>query len=56
MYELNFIVTCEKYFRKYCLPSGTGLSKNHPNLRSITCHTLADLIAGKHKDSVNSFR
>jgi len=43
-------------YGKYCLPSGTGLSKNHPNLRSITCHTLADLIAGKHKDSVNSFR
>jgi len=43
-------------YGKYCLPSGTGLSKNHPNLRSITCHTLADLIAGKHKDTVNSFR
>lgn len=43
-------------YGKYCLPSGTGLSKNHPNLRSITCHTLADLIAGKHKETVNSFR
>jgi len=40
----------------YCLPSATGLSSNHPNLRSITCHTLADLIAGKHNNCVNSFR
>lgn len=41
---------------KYCLPSKTGMSNNHPNLRSITCHTLKDLIDGKHKESVNSFR
>ena len=32
------------------------MSNNHPNLRSITCHTLKDLIDGKHKESVNSFR
>ena len=43
-------------FRKYCLPSRTGMSKNHPNLRSIECHTLAELMAGKYKESVNSFR
>jgi len=43
-------------YGKFCLPSETGMSKKHPNLRSIKCHTLADLISGKFKDTVNSFR
>jgi len=41
---------------KYVLPSATGLSNRHPNLRSLTCHTVADLLAGAHDDTVNSFR
>jgi len=41
---------------KYVLPSATGLSNRHPNLRSVTCDTVADLIGGRHDDFVNSFR
>jgi len=41
--------------RLYVLPTFSAGSK-HPSLRSIDCHTLADLILGKHKDHVESFR
>merc|ERR1719489_553211 len=41
--------------RLYALPTFSAGSK-HPSLRSISCNTLADLISGRHKDHVESFR
>lgn len=41
--------------RLYALPTFNSNSK-HPSLRSISCATLADLILGKHKDTVASYR
>ena len=39
----------------YVLPTFASGSK-HPSLRSINCGTLADLIMGRHKNNVESFR
>jgi len=41
--------------RLYALPTFSAGSK-HPSLRSISCNTLADLIRGRHKDHVETFR
>jgi len=41
--------------RLYALPTFSAGSK-HPSLRSISCNTLADLIKGRHKDHVETFR
>lgn len=41
--------------RLYALPTFTEGSK-HPSLRSISSHTLADLMSGKHAEKVESFR
>ena len=42
------------YPRKYCLPS--TVNEKHPELRTINCHTLADVLQGKHSGSIKSFR
>lgn len=39
--------------KKYCLPS--TMNEKHPELRTINCHTLAEVLAGKHS-SIKSFR
>jgi len=41
--------------RLYGLPTMSSGSK-HPNLRSMTSDTLADVVNGKHKDIINSCR
>ena len=38
----------------YCLPAVKDLK--HPELRTITCHTLADLLGGKYEGTVSRFR
>ena len=40
--------------RKYCLPDVSD--SKHPDLRTITCHTLADLLRGKYEGIVSKFR
>eukprot|EP00092_Neocalanus_flemingeri_P025046 GFUD01027161.1.p1 GENE.GFUD01027161.1~~GFUD01027161.1.p1 ORF type:complete len:689 (-),score=173.90 GFUD01027161.1:484-2550(-) len=41
--------------RLYALPTFASGSK-HPSLRSITCETLADVLLGRHKNHVESYR
>merc|ERR1712121_527768 len=41
--------------RLYALPSISSGTK-HPSLRSITCHTLAEVMEGRHKSTIRSFR
>ena len=38
----------------YCLPSTAN--EKHPELRSINCHTMADLLGGNYSSSVRRFR
>jgi len=41
--------------RLYALPSISSGTK-HPSLRTITCHTLAEVMEGRHKSTIRSFR
>lgn len=41
------------FSKQFCLPSIEG---RHTDLRSITVHTMANLLRGDHKDAVASFR
>jgi len=40
--------------KKYCLPS--TVNEKHPELRTINCHTLAEVLAGNHSSRIKSFR